>query len=89
MATHIEYEAENLHPLPRKHVLLLTCMDVRLIDNTVTYMNSLNLTNRYDAAAQLWIQRSDQIHAAMMQFRRNKTLPTMEELGIPRPAPVP
>lgn len=48
MATHIKYEAENQHPLPRKHVLLLTCMDVRLIDNTVTYMNSLNLTNRYD-----------------------------------------
>lgn len=56
-------------------------------ENRPTYLG--NLTNRYDAAAQLWIQRSDQIHAAMMQFRRNKTLPTMEELGIPRPAPVP
>ena len=41
-------QTENEHPLPRKHVLLLTCMDVRLIDNTVEYMNALNLTNRYD-----------------------------------------
>ncbi len=56
-------------------------------ENRPTYLG--NLTNRYDAAAQLWIQRSDQIRGAMMQFRRNKTLPPMEELGIPRPAPVP
>ena len=56
-------------------------------ENRPTYLG--NLTSRYDAAAQLWIQRSDRIRAAMMQFRRNKTLPPMEELGIPRPAPVP
>ncbi len=56
-------------------------------ENRPTYLG--NLTNRYDAAAQLWIQRSDRIRGAMMQFRRNKTLPPMEELGIPRPAPVP
>ena len=56
-------------------------------ENRPTYLG--NLTGRYDAAAQLWIQRSDRIRAAMMQFRRNKTLPPMEELGIPRPAPVP
>ena len=56
-------------------------------ENRPTYLG--NLTNRYDAAAQLWIQRSDRIRAAMAQFRRDKTLPPMEELGIPRPAPVP
>ncbi len=56
-------------------------------ENRPTYLG--NLTNRYDAAAQLWIQRSDRIREAMMQFRRNKTLPPMEELGIPRPVPVP
>lgn len=33
---------------PRKQVLLLTCMDLRLLDNTVDYMNDLNLQNRYD-----------------------------------------
>lgn len=33
---------------PRKHVLLLSCMDTRLLDNTVHFMNSLNLQNRYD-----------------------------------------
>jgi hexosaminidase len=56
-------------------------------ENRPTYLG--NLTNRYDAAAQLWIQRSDQMRAAIAQFRRSKTLPSMEQLGIPRPAPVP
>ena len=56
-------------------------------ENRPTYLG--NLTNRYDAAAQLWIQRSDKMRAAIAQFRRNKTLPSMEELGLPRPAPLP
>ena len=56
-------------------------------ENRPTYLG--NLTNRYDNAAQLWIQRSDKFRAAIAQFKRNKTLPSMEELGIPRPAPVP
>jgi hexosaminidase len=56
-------------------------------ENRPTYLG--NLTNRYDAAAQLWIQRSEKIRGAMMQFRRNKTLPPMEDLGIPRPPMVP
>ena len=56
-------------------------------ENRPTYLG--NLTNRYDNAAQLWIQRSDQLRAAIAQFRRTKTLPSMEQLGIPRPAPVP
>lgn len=33
---------------PRKNVFLLTCMDLRLLDDTVHFMNSLNLENRYD-----------------------------------------
>lgn len=33
---------------PKKHVLLLSCMDQRLLDNTVQFMNRLNLQNRYD-----------------------------------------
>lgn len=56
-------------------------------ENRPTYLG--NLTNRYDASAQLWIGRHDKIRAAMAQYRRNKTLPRMEELGIPRPAPLP
>lgn len=56
-------------------------------ENRPTYLG--NLTNRYDNAAQLWIQRSDKFRAAIAQFKRNKTLPSMEELGIPRPLPVP
>lgn len=33
---------------PRKQVLLLSCMDLRLLDNIVAFMNQLNLQNRYD-----------------------------------------
>lgn len=33
---------------PRKHVLLLSCMDQRLVDETLAFMNGLNLHNRYD-----------------------------------------
>jgi carbonic anhydrase len=33
---------------PRRHVVLLSCMDTRLLDNTVQFMDSLNLQNRYD-----------------------------------------
>ncbi|MFN0053775.1 MAG: hypothetical protein ACKV0T_16470 [Planctomycetales bacterium] len=36
---------------PRKNVLLLSCMDQRLLDDTVRFMNSLNLHNRYDQVA--------------------------------------
>jgi hypothetical protein len=33
---------------PRKNVMLLSCMDQRLLDNVVHFMNKLNLQNRYD-----------------------------------------
>jgi hypothetical protein len=36
---------------PRKNVLLLTCMDQRLLDETIRFMNELNLNNRYDQLA--------------------------------------
>lgn len=37
----------SYHP-PRKAVLLLTCMDLRLMDDVVQFMDHDNLTNRYD-----------------------------------------
>lgn len=33
---------------PRNQVFLLSCMDLRLLDDTVRFMNRLNLQNRYD-----------------------------------------
>lgn len=36
---------------PRSNVLLLSCMDQRLLDDTVRFMNELNLQNRYDQVA--------------------------------------
>ena len=36
------------YPAPRKNVLLLSCMDLRLIDDIVDFMEGDNLSNRYD-----------------------------------------
>lgn len=35
-------------PLATKNVLLVTCMDLRLLDDVVRFMDGENLTNRYD-----------------------------------------
>ena len=56
-------------------------------ENRPTYL--ANLTNRYDASAQLWIQRTDRIRAAVAQYRRNKRLPPADQVGIPAPRAVP
>jgi hypothetical protein len=42
------YYQNTPHTSPRKSVLLLSCMDLRLLDNLVTFMNFENLDNRYD-----------------------------------------
>ena len=44
------------------------------------------VTARYDAAAQLWVERSDKLAAAREQWNQHHTLPAPEEIGIP-PAP--
>lgn len=44
-------ESGRRHPAPKKNVLLLSCMDSRLLDDTVQFMASYNLTNRYDHIA--------------------------------------
>jgi hypothetical protein len=46
-----------------------------------------NVANRYDLAAQLWIQRHDKVNQARAAFTRTKKLPAPEELGIPRQMP--
>jgi len=43
-----------------------------------------NVLNRYDLAAQLWIQRSDKVGQARSAYNRTKKLAPPEELGIPR-----
>lgn len=44
-------KASVLEDPPRKNVLLLSCMDQRLLDETIRFMNGLNLHNRYDQVA--------------------------------------
>jgi hypothetical protein len=45
-----------------------------------------NVTDRYDAAAMLWISRSDRLNAARQQWEEHHTLPPPQQIGIP-PAP--
>jgi hypothetical protein len=46
-----------------------------------------NVLNRYDLAAQLWIQRLDKVNQARAEFGRTRKLPSAESLGIPRAMP--
>ena len=46
-----------------------------------------NVLNRFDLAAQTWIQRSDKIAQARSAYGRTKKLASPEEVGIPRWAP--
>jgi len=48
MARRATQKTDFQHTPPRKQVLLLTCMDSRLLDDTVSFMNEYNLANRYD-----------------------------------------
>lgn len=57
---------------PRKNALLLSCMDQRLLDETVQFMNELNLHNRYDQVtwqAERWVsivcRKIHQTHLAL------------------------
>lgn len=47
---YLHQAAEQSRPYdpPQHNVLLVTCMDLRLIDNIVEFMNHDNLCNRYD-----------------------------------------
>jgi hypothetical protein len=45
---HISKTHDRSYIPARGPVLLLSCMDPRLLDNTVEFMNHDNLTNRYD-----------------------------------------
>ena len=48
MARRTTQKTDFRHTPPRKMVFLLTCMDSRLLDDTVSFMNEFNLANRYD-----------------------------------------
>ncbi|MBM4193954.1 MAG: glycoside hydrolase [Gemmatimonadetes bacterium] len=47
-----------------------------------------NVINRYDLAAQTWIRRIDQFNQARWQYNRTRRLPSLEEMGLPRPPAV-
>jgi hexosaminidase len=46
-----------------------------------------NVLNRYDLAAQLWIQRLDKVNQARAEYGRTRKLPSAESLGIPGAMP--
>ncbi len=43
-----EYPAKGTYPIPKKNILVLSCMDLRLTDDTVDFLHFDNLENRYD-----------------------------------------
>ncbi|MGB9029354.1 MAG: glycoside hydrolase family 20 zincin-like fold domain-containing protein [Acidobacteriaceae bacterium] len=56
--------------------------DVWLMENRPFWLNIV--TARYDAAAQLWVERSEKLAAAREQWSQHHTLPSPEEIGIPQ-----
>lgn len=48
MEIHRRLPERRPYPAPRKNVLLLSCMDLRLIDDICEFMEGDNLANRYD-----------------------------------------
>jgi len=47
MSCNRTYPVKGYH-LPHKNILVLTCMDLRLLDEVVMFLENDNLTNRYD-----------------------------------------
>lgn len=45
--TSIERKYPNKHPVPQKYALVLSCVDYRLLDDLVRFLDRDNLTNRY------------------------------------------
>ncbi|SDD54581.1 hypothetical protein SAMN04487996_101283 [Dyadobacter soli] len=43
-----EYPPRGLYHLPKKNILVLSCIDLRLTDNLLEFLHFENLTNRYD-----------------------------------------
>ncbi len=48
MEVHRRSAERRPYPAPRKNVLMLSCMDLRLIDDLCDFMDGDNLANRYD-----------------------------------------
>lgn len=42
------YPERGIYHLPRKNILVLSCIDLRLTDNLLEFLHFDNLTNRYD-----------------------------------------
>lgn len=66
------------------HYLRTRYSEVWLMENRPYWLN--NVTARYDAAAQLWVDRGSRLAAAREQWREHHTLPTPAEIGIQEPA---
>ena len=47
----LNYPSTELYQLPKKNVLVISCIDLRLTDNLLHFLHHDNLTNRYDHIA--------------------------------------
>lgn len=43
-----KYPRYGAYPIPEKNILVLSCIDLRLTDDTVKFLHHDNLANRYD-----------------------------------------
>jgi len=48
MSAVLNYPSETEYTLPKKNILVISCMDLRLTDNLVDFLHFDNLHNRYD-----------------------------------------
>lgn len=65
------------YALPKKNILLLTCIDLRLMDEIVHFMEFDNLTNRYDQFALAGASLATQIE----EFGEDFNLEATGDLG--------
>ncbi len=60
---------------------------VWLMENRPYWLN--NVTDRYDAAALLWIRRGNRLNAAREEWEEHHTLPPPQQIGIPSASAIP
>lgn len=60
--SYLNYPQRGLYHLPKKNILVLSCIDLRLTDNLLEFLHFDNLTNRYDHFALAGTSLMTQVH---------------------------
>ncbi|MBD0256307.1 MAG: hypothetical protein ICV83_11360 [Cytophagales bacterium] len=81
----LQYPSGKAYDLPKKNVLVISCIDLRLTDNLVHFLHFDNLHNRYDhftlaGASLLCTQKQDQLKPGLFkegQERKEGSYPSL------------